>query len=64
MLPAIFLFSLLSTLSAAAQPKGMGKNDETEKIKAFSKNWRANDNETFDGLWTKMKKEILSKQEN
>ncbi len=31
MLPAIFLFSLLSTLSAAAQPKGMGKNDADAK---------------------------------
>lgn len=40
------------------------KEDKSEKIKAFSKRWRDENHETFDGLWGKMKKEILSKQEN
>ncbi|MBA3675128.1 MAG: DUF4407 domain-containing protein [Chitinophagaceae bacterium] len=40
------------------------KEDKSEKIKAFSKRWRDENHETFDGLWNKMKKEILSKQEN
>ena len=40
------------------------KEDKSEKIKAFSKRWRDEKHETFDGLWGKMKREILSKQEN
>lgn len=40
------------------------KEDKSEKIRAFSKRWRDENHETFDGLWNKMKKEILSKQEN
>ena len=40
------------------------KEDRHEKIKAFSKKWRTENHETFDGLWGKMKREILSKQEN
>jgi hypothetical protein len=40
------------------------KEDKSEKIKAFSKKWRDENHQTFDGLWTKMKKEILNKQEN
>jgi type III secretory pathway component EscR len=40
------------------------KEDKGEKIKAFSKRWRDENHQTFDGLWNKMKKEILSKQEN
>ena len=40
------------------------KEDKGEKIKAFSKRWRDENHETFDGLWNKMKNEILSKQEN
>jgi hypothetical protein len=39
------------------------KEDKNEKIKAFSQKWRSENHETFDGLWTKMKREILSKQE-
>ncbi len=35
-----------------------------EKMKAFSKSWKDENNHTFDGLWEKMKREILSKQEN
>ena len=40
------------------------KNDKSEKIKSFSEKWRNENHQTFDGLWAKMKKEILSKQEN
>ena len=40
------------------------KDDRDEKIKAFSKKWKAENHQTFDGLWEKMKKEILTKQEN
>ena len=40
------------------------KEDKSEKMKAFSKRWRDEKHETFDGLWGKMKREILSKQEN
>lgn len=39
-------------------------HDKSEKMKTFSKKWRDENHETFDGLWTKMKREILSKQEN
>ena len=35
-----------------------------EKMKDFSKSWKDENNQTFDGLWEKMKREILSKQEN
>jgi hypothetical protein len=40
------------------------KEDKSEKIKAFSKRWRDEKQDTFDGLWNRMKREILSKQEN
>jgi hypothetical protein len=40
------------------------REDKSEKMKMFSKKWRSENHETFDGLWTKMKREILSKQEN
>jgi hypothetical protein len=40
------------------------KEDKKEKIKTFSEKWVTENHETFDGLWTKMKREILSKQEN
>jgi hypothetical protein len=40
------------------------KEDRTDKMKAFSKKWKDENHGTFDGLWGKMKKEILSKQEN
>ncbi|MEP6712687.1 MAG: DUF4407 domain-containing protein [Ferruginibacter sp.] len=42
----------------------LSKDDRNEKIKAFSKNWAAENHQTFDGFWEKMKKEILTKQEN
>jgi Domain of unknown function (DUF4407) len=40
------------------------KEDRTQKIKDFSKKWKEENHQTFDGLWEKMKKEILTKQEN
>ena len=40
------------------------KDDRTEKMKSFSKKWKEENHQTFDGLWEKMKKEILTKQEN
>ena len=40
------------------------KDDRDEKMKAFSKKWKDEHYQSFDGLWEKMKKEILTKQEN
>lgn len=40
------------------------KGDREEKIKAFSKKWKEENHQSFDGLWEKMKKEIFTKQEN
>ena len=40
------------------------KEDRNEKMKAFSKKWKDENHQTFDGLWEKMKKDILTKQEN
>ena len=40
------------------------KEDRTEKMKSFSKSWKEENHQTFDGLWEKMKKDILAKQEN
>ncbi len=42
----------------------MTNEDRTEKIRAFSKKWKEENHQTFDGFWEKMKKEILTKQEN
>ena len=40
------------------------KEDRTEKIMAMSQKWKDDKYQTFDGFWEKMKKEILTKQEN
>ncbi|HMJ48518.1 MAG TPA: DUF4407 domain-containing protein [Ferruginibacter sp.] len=40
------------------------REDRNDKMKAFSKKWKEENHQTFDGLWEKMKKEILTKQEN
>ncbi len=40
------------------------KDDRNEKISALSKKWVTENHQTFDGFWEKMKKEILTKQEN
>ncbi len=42
----------------------MTKEDRSEKMRAFSKKWKDENHQTFDGLWETMKKEILTKQEN
>ena len=40
------------------------KGDREEKMKSFSNKWKDENHQTFDGLWEKMKREILTKQEN
>jgi Domain of unknown function (DUF4407) len=40
------------------------RDDRNEKMKNFSKRWKEENHQTFDGLWEKMKQEILTKQEN
>jgi Domain of unknown function (DUF4407) len=40
------------------------KSDREEKMQQFSTKWKQENHQTFDGLWEKMKREILSKQEN
>lgn len=40
------------------------QEDREEKIKLFSTQWKQNNHQTYDGLWEKMKRDILSKQEN
>lgn len=42
----------------------LSKEDRHAKMKSFSSKWRDENHQTFDGLWEKMKKEILTKQEN
>lgn len=40
------------------------ENERTEKIKAFTKNWHEEKHQAFDNIWERMKKEVLTKQEN
>ncbi|MBK8610573.1 MAG: DUF4407 domain-containing protein [Chitinophagaceae bacterium] len=40
------------------------REDRRDKINGFSKKWKDDNHQTFDGFWEKMKKEILTKQEN
>ena len=40
------------------------KGDREEKMKSFGNKWKDENHQTYDGLWEKMKKEILTKQEN
>lgn len=40
------------------------KADREEKIKSLSKNWKQDQQQTFAGLWEKIKKELLTKLEN
>jgi hypothetical protein len=40
------------------------KDERSEKIKAFSQQWKDNKHQSLDGLWERMKKEVLTKQEN
>ncbi|MBK7435167.1 MAG: DUF4407 domain-containing protein [Chitinophagaceae bacterium] len=40
------------------------KEDRNEKMRSFSKQWKEDHHASFDGLWEKMKKDLLTKQEN
>ncbi|MBS1733536.1 MAG: DUF4407 domain-containing protein [Bacteroidetes bacterium] len=40
------------------------KDERDEKIRTFSKEWKDEKKQSFDSLWEKMKKDVLSKQEN
>lgn len=40
------------------------RDDRTEKIRVFSKKWKEEQHHSFDGFWERMKKEVLTKQEN
>jgi hypothetical protein len=40
------------------------KEAREEKINEFSTKWKQYNHQTYDGLWEKMKREILTKQEN
>jgi hypothetical protein len=40
------------------------KDDRNDKMRSFSKKWKEENHQTFDGFWEKLKKEILTKQEN
>jgi hypothetical protein len=42
----------------------MTKDDRNEKMRSMSKKWKDDNHQSFDGLWEKMKKDILTKQEN
>ena len=42
----------------------MTKEDRNEKMRSMSKKWKDDNHQSFDGLWEKMKKDILTKQEN
>ena len=39
------------------------KEDRSQKIKSFSKQWKERADQTFDNLWQTMKKDILTRQE-
>ena len=40
------------------------KQDRHDEIQSFSKKWKEDDKQSFDGFWEKMKRDILTKQEN
>jgi len=40
------------------------REDRMEKIKTFSNKWKEENHQTFDGFWEKMKRDVLTKQEN
>ncbi|CAN5181064.1 hypothetical protein BH09BAC2_BH09BAC2_12360 [soil metagenome] len=39
------------------------KENRNEKMRKFSEQWKEEQHESFDGLWTRIKKDILSKKE-
>ena len=42
----------------------MTKEDRYDKIKALSKKWKEENHQSFDGFWERVKRDILTKQEN
>lgn len=40
------------------------QQDREDKIRNFSTKWKTENHQTFDGLWEKTKKEVLTRQEN
>ncbi len=40
------------------------KEDRREKIKTLSRRWKDNEHHSFDSFWERLKKDVLSKQEN
>lgn len=40
------------------------REDRMDKIRSFSNKWKEDQHQTFDGFWEKMKKDVLTKQEN
>jgi len=40
------------------------KNEREEKIRSFSSKWTEDSQQSFDGLWKKMKRDIFTKQEH
>jgi len=40
------------------------KQDRYDKIQSFSKKWKEDNNQSFDGFWERMKRDVLTKQEN
>jgi Domain of unknown function (DUF4407) len=40
------------------------QEDRNEKMRSFANRWKDDKYQTFDGMWEKIKREILSKQEN
>lgn len=40
------------------------REDRKEKMSSFSKKWKEDNHQSFDGLWEKMKKQLLTRQEN
>jgi hypothetical protein len=40
------------------------REDRHDKIKALSKKWKEENHQSFDGFWERVKKDILTKQEN
>lgn len=40
------------------------REERTDKIRTFSKKWKEEQHNSFDGFWEKIKRDILTKQEN
>jgi len=53
-----------NNMDAIRQLFAISKEDRAEKIKGFSKKWRDNEHHSFDNMWGRMKRGVLSKYEN